>query len=445
VEVHHLLIEWSRQVGARAADAFKGRGPGPWGRRLAMEADNLRVALSALESEGETESLLALLTSLEPLWMALDYEREGYAWLTRALRRMGDPSSVLRIRAMTLASQLANAIGDVEAAIAFGQEGLAAAEQAGDSKGLADAHCTLGNIARGVGEDSLARTHYEKALDRYRALDERYSVGYVLIQLGKPGNLGTIDQPGDPQDQELAESRCQEALAIFEALGNTGGIARAHHQLGHLAYKRRDYTRAARFARKALELRWADRNMTEVATSFEDLADICGMLLGQARTAARFYGVAESLRETLGVPMWSSYRPEHDRLLDHARNALPPDRFESAWATGRSLPIADAVAEALTIAKTIATSRARQRETATMPLKINDILTVREIEVMRLVAGGHSNREIAEILFIGVPTVKSHIKKVMDKLQLDSRAAIVAYVHRHGLALKSACFQIPPS
>jgi DNA-binding CsgD family transcriptional regulator len=60
-------------------------------------------------------------------------------------------------------------------------------------------------------------------------------------------------------------------------------------------------------------------------------------------------------------------------------------------------------------------------------------LTPRELEVLRLVAAGRSNREIAELLYISVPTVKRHLTNIFAKLALPSRSAATAYAHTHGL------------
>jgi DNA-binding NarL/FixJ family response regulator len=60
-------------------------------------------------------------------------------------------------------------------------------------------------------------------------------------------------------------------------------------------------------------------------------------------------------------------------------------------------------------------------------------LTPRELEVLRLLAAGRSNREIAEVLFISVPTVKSHLSNLLGKLDLPSRSAATAYAHTHDL------------
>lgn len=64
-------------------------------------------------------------------------------------------------------------------------------------------------------------------------------------------------------------------------------------------------------------------------------------------------------------------------------------------------------------------------------------LTEREIEVLKLVARGASNAQIAEELFITVNTVKSHLKNILAKLQLENRTQAAAYAVHYGLVLES--------
>lgn len=62
------------------------------------------------------------------------------------------------------------------------------------------------------------------------------------------------------------------------------------------------------------------------------------------------------------------------------------------------------------------------------------LLTPRELEVLRLLAEGMDQREIAERLVIGPKTVSTHIQHILGKLGVHSRAQAVAAAHRHGLS-----------
>ena len=62
-----------------------------------------------------------------------------------------------------------------------------------------------------------------------------------------------------------------------------------------------------------------------------------------------------------------------------------------------------------------------------------DNLTPREIEVLRLIALGHTNGEIAASLFLSVRTVESHRAHIQQKVRLNTRAELVAYVREHDL------------
>lgn len=63
-----------------------------------------------------------------------------------------------------------------------------------------------------------------------------------------------------------------------------------------------------------------------------------------------------------------------------------------------------------------------------------DRLTEREKDVLVLIAAGHTNREIAELLTVGEVTIKTHVNRIFAKLGLRDRAAAVIYAYDHGLA-----------
>jgi DNA-binding NarL/FixJ family response regulator len=62
-----------------------------------------------------------------------------------------------------------------------------------------------------------------------------------------------------------------------------------------------------------------------------------------------------------------------------------------------------------------------------------NVLTPREIDVLRLISQGKNNREAAEVLGLSEHTVHRHVSNILTKLNLPSRAAAVAHASQHGL------------
>ena len=65
--------------------------------------------------------------------------------------------------------------------------------------------------------------------------------------------------------------------------------------------------------------------------------------------------------------------------------------------------------------------------------KVRDLLTPREIEIVRMVASGLGNREVGEKLFISEGTVKTHLHSVYEKLGLKGRVQLANYAQENGL------------
>mgnify|MGYP001308339629 FL=1 len=75
-------------------------------------------------------------------------------------------------------------------------------------------------------------------------------------------------------------------------------------------------------------------------------------------------------------------------------------------------------------------NRFRQPKTESAP---HDELTEREMEVLRLIAQGKSNQEVADELFIGIKTVKFHVTNILAKLGVEDRTQAAIYAFKHGL------------
>jgi two-component system, NarL family, response regulator LiaR len=113
--------------------------------------------------------------------------------------------------------------------------------------------------------------------------------------------------------------------------------------------------------------------------------------------------------------------------------------FSYLLKTSRASEIADAIRAAARgqsvlesqVASKMMNRFRRPQQTAAQP---HEELTEREMEVLKLIALGKSNQEIADDLFIGIKTVKYHLTNLFGKLGVEDRTQAAIYAHRNGLA-----------
>jgi DNA-binding NarL/FixJ family response regulator len=132
-------------------------------------------------------------------------------------------------------------------------------------------------------------------------------------------------------------------------------------------------------------------------------------------------------------------RGYYEQIVQRSRQMLSPPAFTAAWDEGRALPLEAVVAEALALADESASSVEPSVESigtssAADVDRTFASLSVREREVLRLIAAGHSNAEVAGALFISPRTVSTHAAHILSKLGLTTRAELIAFAHRQGLA-----------
>ncbi|MCD9023877.1 response regulator transcription factor [Cohnella sp. NL03-T5] len=113
--------------------------------------------------------------------------------------------------------------------------------------------------------------------------------------------------------------------------------------------------------------------------------------------------------------------------------------FSYLLKTSRASEIADAIRAAARgqsvlesqVASKMMNRFRRPQQVASQP---HEDLTEREMEVLKLIALGKSNQEIADDLFIGIKTVKYHLTNLFGKLSVEDRTQAAIYAHRNGLA-----------
>jgi len=114
--------------------------------------------------------------------------------------------------------------------------------------------------------------------------------------------------------------------------------------------------------------------------------------------------------------------------------------FSYLLKTSRATEIANAIraavrGQSVIEAQVAAKMMNRLRQPKVEPANVlHDQLTDREMDVLKGVARGLSNQEIADELFIGVKTVKFHITNIFNKLEVEDRTQAAIYAHKHGIA-----------
>jgi DNA-binding CsgD family transcriptional regulator len=129
------------------------------------------------------------------------------------------------------------------------------------------------------------------------------------------------------------------------------------------------------------------------------------------------YAQAAELGMSTATHAWTSCA---DGQVDVCRTALGDELFEQLWDQGAALGWEEIVPYLL-----------RGRGARRRPSVGWESLTPTELRVVELVADGRSNKDIAEKLFVSVPTVKSHLTHVYSKLDMRTRTELsAAYARR---------------
>ena len=457
-------------LAAEAEDGLTGPDQEAWLERLSAEHANLGAALERADGE----AALRLGGALWRYWARRGFLREGRRWLERALTLGRDAAPVaraaglhaldnlaldlsdyplardrfaeaLRLRreagdrrgvsasltglALTTADQ-----GDLALAETLHAESLAIERELGDRLGEAISLHNLGRVAAAAGDHGLARERLLQALRVQRELGNADGVAYVSWALGE-----ALAGAGDPEAAPLLD----RALARFRATGDRLGEAHVLLALGGLAAAAGAQAAAAARFRASLA-RWEELGVRLGTVQALEGVAVVAAATGRHRSAARLLAFAAAERDALGTPPSPVERPPLDRALAGCRAALGDAAVRAAMAHGRFGDQPEILAEVARVGATIeagpqddggpAGSDPPAPAPAPDPAAFAALgLTRRQGEVLRLMADGLSDREIADALFITAKTASNHVGAVLAKLGVDSRTAAAAHAIRAGL------------
>jgi non-specific serine/threonine protein kinase len=374
---------------------------------LDAEYANLRASLAWLETSGESGALLRLAAALGRFWTGRGYSHESRDWLERALARDGaaaaDRAKALVALGVIQIYQGANR----EAELSLG-EGLAGCRILGNALQTVLALIGLSGLAimqRDYGqgaallEEALAVTHEMTDRRLAQTLAGRISINLAVA-------------PRAQGHYALAEQHLEAALRLLREVGYREGIILALGDLGTIARDQGDTSRALTLYLEALALGRSHPG-TRYVTEVIEATGILAATAEQPERAAILMSAAKAQRDRLGL----RYVVQEDQAaLEQAiaavRVALGELAFAAAWDAGRTLSPGQALVAALEPFAFPVTSQMGS-------------LTPREMDVLRLIAAGKSNPDIAGDLFLSVRTVENHVAHILAKLGVRTRSAAV--------------------
>jgi ATP/maltotriose-dependent transcriptional regulator MalT len=346
------------------------------------------------------------------------------------------------------------------------EEALALFREVGDKEGAAWSLYNLGWLVIARGEYAKGYALHEESQALHRELGNKWGIAHSLTALAS----ALIDTQGDPVtvrtlleeslalsreigdkegietffalsgqlalsegDLDTARSWVEKSLVINKEMGNREDIAESLSLLARVEARKGDNAAARALFEQGLAIALDGNSKHDIDLSLQGLAGVIAAQ-GEAAWAARLYGADEAFRDANSIPIVPVFRAEYERSVAATRAQLGEQAFTAAWAEGRTMTPEQAFgAQGRTTRSILIPSEGPavpQMKSATHP----DGLTAHEVEVLRLVAQGMTNGQVAEQLIISPRTVNSHLSSIYGKIGVSSRGAATRYAIEHNLA-----------
>jgi non-specific serine/threonine protein kinase len=230
-------------------------------------------------------------------------------------------------------------------------------------------------------------------------------------------------------DHARAMALLAESNALCEAERIAWPTALNFSLMSQIATDLGEFERAEALGREALRRAWEIGERRYFAGALAGLARVVAAR-GDPEWAARLYGAVDAVLEITGaLPVMAL--PSFEPVRAAVRAVLGEALFAAAWSYGHALPPVEVLAEA---ERGVISAGPAADDTRTERSEAPSRLTARELDVLRLVAAGHSNREIATALFVTQRTAATHVSHILSKLGVGSRSEAAAWAVRYGLA-----------
>jgi predicted ATPase/DNA-binding CsgD family transcriptional regulator len=484
-----VYAEYYATLGEEAEPDLDGSRLVHWLDRLDRERENLLTVLqwSATGSDEEVPLVLRLGSTLFDVWVTRWFPGEGRSFLEQGLARKQAAPTLLRLKALITVGQLMWYQRDFREIAPVAEEALALARELEDRENLIYSLVLQGVALVNMRKYAKSQSCFEASFSLASSYGEPKAVAFVLMHLGILAmfqrehkraielfeeSLALYKTAGSItftsmllyflsrtrlREGELSQAHVliDEAQALVRIVRSKWEGALALNVMGEIALLQGEIERAERLLGESIQLsqEMGDRqNMVCTRLMLANLAltqgnaasaraqyeeglalalelEAIGAIAvglkglgcvaaaqGQSTRTALLWGAAENFPESLNV-----YIPQ--TLIERASAAVHTDlrelAFKEALEDGRAMtPV-----QALAAYKALPMQPAPQTRRLTYPAR----LTAREVQVLRLVAEGLTDAQVAEQLVMSVRTVNSHVTSIYNKLGVNSRAAATRF------------------
>ena len=416
---------WYTRLAITAEPHLTGAGQVIWHARLETELPNIRSALT-WATENDIDLAMQLAASLQQFWIVRGNLVEARQALDGVLSATGG-TPALRGRTMLAAGWIHIAQADPSACRRLALDALDLFRQSGDRAGVAAALIAIGFSYDASGQQACDASMIERAVE---ALTEARLLGHQLEDRRTiaQASYGLGSMALRQGEVARAFDLFSMALRDFDTCQDQRSIAWTSMRIGGLAANSGDIQRAAEAFQRALPIFGGLRDWWSAVQALYEVARLA-LNLGQPEEAVTLLTAVLEARARAGLYPSIAAAAGQSALLQQAQARISEEAFLAAVTRGQGLTIDQTISQALDLAGAAAVPEALTPPASTGAFD----LTQRELEVLRLLADGLSDRDIADRLSLSPRTVGAHVTHLMAKLGVESRTAAAVLAVRTGL------------
>jgi predicted ATPase/DNA-binding CsgD family transcriptional regulator/DNA-binding transcriptional regulator YdaS (Cro superfamily) len=418
----------ARHFAALAADSELGLvGPDAagWRRRLETSVVDLYAALTWADEHNEVDLGLDMSATLWQWWLASGRLAHGRAWVANFLERAGRRQDERTARALCSAAVLAAENADYAAAVEYSEQALAIFGPLGLTTRMALAATVLGSAQRYLGNRQGGRQAFQLALDLRSELGDPRGMSVAM------NNIALVEL--DDGNLERARELFERSLDIKRDLGEQRSISIGLVNLADVLIRMQEWDAADQALAEAADQTAGDPQLTgtiqtnqgTVAAHRREFA-AAAQHFRAAIAAAQAGGHAHG-----GVEAMIGLGRVHEQTGEHAEAVRQLQAAEELAAKiGNPQVIAEAAAALAEITGPGGEGPGELDPAGPLPGN----LTARQAQVLRLVATGLTNKQIAAELYLSPATVERHLATIYRNLGLTGRVEAARFALENGIA-----------